>query len=110
METLGIDPQRYKEVCQKAQVTYVNIPIVDKVHLNPEKCLQAAHELKKLKEIYEQVYIHCSEGVNRSPVVVIIYLHLFEMYDIWRAFGYVKKKRIRCRARKEVIQNILSKY
>lgn len=110
METLGIDPQRYQEVCQKAQVTYVNIPIIDMKNLNPEKCLQAAHELKNLKDIYNQVYIHCTEGVNRSPIVVIIYLHLFEMYDIWRAFGYVKKKRIRCRASKEVIQNILLKY
>jgi hypothetical protein len=29
METLGIDPERYEEVCKMAQVAYLNIPIID---------------------------------------------------------------------------------
>lgn len=73
MVTLGIDPQVYLDVCQKNQIRYLSIPILDQVDLDPKKCLESVFALKELIDGHDRVYVHCSEGVNRSPTVVIVY-------------------------------------
>jgi protein tyrosine phosphatase (PTP) superfamily phosphohydrolase (DUF442 family) len=78
MVTLGINPSAYEDVCQRNQIKYVNIPIIDQVDLDPKKCLDSVEKLKHLIDEHDRVYVHCSEGVNRSPTVVIIYLHIYQ--------------------------------
>ena len=50
----------------------------------------------------------CSEGVTRSPLVVMLYLNLVKQYDILRALKMVKKKRIRCNATKEMLEGVIT--
>ena len=106
MRIIGLDNEKYKQIFMDNHVAYVNLPIKDKVDLNPEKCLLAARQLKKLVDGYKQVFVHCSEGVNRSPAVVVFYLHLYQGYGIWKAFDYVKKKRKRCKVTRKAISDI----
>jgi atypical dual specificity phosphatase len=39
------------------------------------------------------VYVHCREGIERSPTVCIAYLCKFQQMDLWRAFNLVKQVR-----------------
>ncbi len=54
-------------------------------------CVKALHEL--LGEGHT-VYVHCTAGVNRSPSVVIAYLHWVQGWPLDKAFAHVMSRRI----------------
>lgn len=111
MNALGIDDEKIRNLCEKVKIDYVNIPIYDTVKLNPGKCLKAASVLDELlRKNKGKIYVHCTEGVNRSPAVLILYLHLYERYDFVMAFKLLKKKRKRFCASWDGLQDILSFY
>lgn len=107
MERLGYHPAAYEEICNLVGIAYRTSPIQSQERLSPSECLLAVNVLNTLIENFKSVYIHCSEGVTRSPVVVILYLHLSKKYDLWKALKMVKRKRIRCNANKETIQELI---
>lgn len=53
----------------------------------------AARMLKELVQREHVVYVHCSAGINRSPSVVIYYLHREENMELSEAESHV----MRCR-------------
>lgn len=110
MDALGIDPFKIENFCLKKKITYVNIPIYDEVQLKPGPCLQAAKTLKELVKNDGKVYVHCTEGVNRSPMIIILYLHLYQRYDIFNAFKELQNKRKRFCSSYDGLQNILAYY
>lgn len=58
-----------------------------------DKLQQAADELASLIDAGHTVYIHCSGGMNRSPSVVICYLHWHQGYTLEEAAEHVRNRR-----------------
>ena len=50
----------------------------------------AVDELAGLLKANHKVYVHCSAGVNRSPSVIICYLHWIEGWDLDKAEQHVR--------------------
>jgi protein-tyrosine phosphatase len=81
------------------------LPIQD---FNPNdlktKLAQAAATLNNLIRAGHRVYVHCTAGVNRSPTVVIAYLHKYRGYDLKTAAKLVQDCRT-CEPYLDVIQS-----
>ncbi len=56
-----------------------------------DKVVGAAASLCQLIESGYRVYVHCTAGINRSPTVVIAYLHLHLGYQLDEATRFVKE-------------------
>jgi atypical dual specificity phosphatase len=54
------------------------------------KCVEALDELLRQGHT---VYVHCNMGINRSPTIVIAYLHWVEGWDLEKATDHVLKCR-----------------
>lgn len=68
------------------------------------KLPEAVRVLKELLDDGNTVYVHCSAGVNRSPSVVIAYLHWEKDWTLEEAERHVRKHRS-CSPAMNVIQS-----
>ncbi len=57
---------------------------------------QAVMQLKKLLDQGHRVYVHCTAGINRSPLVVLAYFVFIEKMPISDALKTIKQKRSKC--------------
>lgn len=91
---LGIDwpAQRARYFAQHIEVLRVPIPDFDDNALR-EKLPGAVSQLAGLLEQGHVVYVHCSAGINRSPSVVIGYLHEVQGWSLEDAELQVRKCR-----------------
>jgi protein-tyrosine phosphatase len=76
------------------QYRFLHVPISDfgdtvLVDVLPE-CFEFIDEAKKKGRA---VLVHCSQGINRSPTVVIAYLMAKEGWSLRKAYDHVKSKR-----------------
>lgn len=62
----------------------------DDLRRNLTRCVEVLDELRRHGHI---VYVHCNMGVNRSPSIVIAYLHWVLGWDLERATSHVLKCR-----------------
>lgn len=92
--------KRYSET----GIELVRYPIrdFDPVDLQ-EKVVGAAASLRQLIDSGYKVYVHCTAGINRSPTVVIAYLHLHLGYPLDEATRFVKECRL-CEPYPELIK------
>ncbi|MFO7905052.1 MAG: dual specificity protein phosphatase family protein [Planctomycetota bacterium] len=89
---LGINwpAQRARYFARQIEVRRVPIQDFDDDALR-EKLPGAVRELDGLLEDGHVVYVHCSAGINRSPSVVIGYLHWVRNWSLEDADLYVRK-------------------
>ena len=62
----------------------------DDLRRNLPRCIEMLDELLRQGHT---VYMHCSMGINRSPSVVIAYLHWVQGWDLERAAEHVLERR-----------------
>ena len=90
----GIHRHEMEAAYRRFGVEFRRIPVQD---FNPEDlrqklpaCVQA---LDGLVRAGHTVYVHCSAGANRSPSVVVAYLHWLQGMGFDEAVAYVIKRR-----------------
>jgi protein-tyrosine phosphatase len=87
---MGQDGERYREI----GIDIRRIPVRDFDLAALRKGLPACvEELKELLNDGNTVYVHCSAGMNRSPSVVVSYLHWVQKWDLDRAIEHVTSHR-----------------
>ena len=75
-----------------------------------EKLKGAGDLLNKLMKQGKTVYVHCTAGMGRAPATVIIYLVLYENYNVEDAANFCKKYRPVICPNYGVINRIAAKY
>ncbi len=87
----GIDWNRLAAYYRKSGIEVRRVPVRD---FSPEdlrrqlpRCVDTVNELLHRGHT---VLIHCNAGVNRSPSVVIAYLHWIEHWDLEQALAHVR--------------------
>mmetsp|Transcript_12506 Transcript_12506/g.13711 ORF Transcript_12506/g.13711 Transcript_12506/m.13711 type:complete len:370 (-) Transcript_12506:187-1296(-) len=89
-----VDWPKMKAHYEKLGIKLVHYPIRD---FNPEdlraKLPRAADLLDGLISQDHQVYIHCTAGMGRASASCVMYLCVFEGYELDDAIAYVKKHR-----------------
>ncbi len=91
LEYWGIDGDRLAAHYRKLGIEVRRVPVRD---FSPEdlrrelpRCVDVLDELLRSGHT---VYVHCNAGVNRSPSVVIAYLHWIEQWDLEQALAHVR--------------------
>lgn len=76
MNSRGVDQQGLEQARRQMGIKEVRVPIrdFDFDHLRA-RLPEAVQELLSLLQAGHKVYVHCTAGMNRSPTVVIAYLH-----------------------------------
>ena len=89
----GISWHEMERAYRKCSIKLRRVPVQD---FNPEElrqklptCVQA---LSGLVRAGHTVYVHCSAGMNRSPSVVVAYLHWVQGMPLNEAVEYVMKR------------------
>ncbi len=94
MANWGLDWRRLEPYYRRLGIEVRRVPVrdfdADDLRRQLPKCADAIDELLRADRI---VYVHCNMGVNRSPSIVIAYLHWIEGWDLQRAADHV----MRCR-------------
>jgi atypical dual specificity phosphatase len=80
----------------KEQFQCYCVPLPDshytgKIHL--DQLHQAVGIIYKSIKNQQPIFVHCREGIERSPTVCIAYLCLVQKMELWRAFNQVKQVR-----------------
>jgi protein-tyrosine phosphatase len=103
-EYLGIDWSRLHAhyFAVGLEVRRVRIQDFDDADLR-DKLPQAVEELNDLIGKGHTVFVHCSAGINRSPSVIICYLHWVEGWSLDEALSHVRNCRA-CDPVREVIR------
>ncbi|HOM18403.1 MAG TPA: dual specificity protein phosphatase family protein [Thermoguttaceae bacterium] len=90
----GIDWPALESAYRKMDIELVRIPVQD---FSPEdlreKLPACVAALEKLLQAGHTVFVHCSAGVNRSPSVVVAYLHWTQHMPLEEALEYVRQRR-----------------
>lgn len=90
----GIDWPALESAYQKAGVRLVRVPVQDfNAEDLREKLPACVDALEKLLQAEHTVLVHCSAGVNRSPSVVVAYLHWTQHMPLEEALEYVRQRR-----------------
>ncbi len=89
----GIDWPDMEATYRASRIEVRRLPVPD---FNPEalrrklpECVQALDELLRAGHV---VYVHCSAGMNRSPSVVVAYLHWVRGLGLDEAVDYVLER------------------
>ena len=89
-----INIKALKNKCKELNIEYVHYPIED---FNSDdlfnKLKGAGDELNTLLKKDKIVYVHCTAGMSRAAATVIIYLILYEDFNVESAKNYCKKYR-----------------
>ena len=94
MAYTGVNWNRMESNYREAGVEYRRVPVgdFDKADLRRQlpKCVEVLDELLRAGHT---VYVHCNMGINRSPSIVIAYLHWILGWDLDKATDHVMKCR-----------------
>ncbi len=94
MANWGVHWKRMESYYREVGVEVRRVPVrdFDKDDLRRQlpKCVEALDELLQQGRV---VYAHCNMGINRSPSIVIAYLHWILGWDLERAADHVMKCR-----------------
>ncbi|CAD8127477.1 unnamed protein product [Paramecium sonneborni] len=97
-----------RKTCESYQITYSHCPIRDcNKRSFLKKGKQAYQILKKLVDEGKCVYVHCTDGIQRSIQTIILYLVQDLNYSLEDAIALVKAIRKRSKPIKEVLQQLL---
>jgi atypical dual specificity phosphatase len=91
-EAHGIDWPELRATYSSLEIKVRRVPITDfDDHDLREKLHEAVRVLTELIRQEQTVFIHCNAGINRSPSVVICFLHWTEGWDLDEAVRHVRR-------------------
>ena len=94
MACWGVNWYRLDAHYEQAGVEIHRVPVRDFDRDDLRRQLSECVEvLDKLLSQGHTVYVHCNMGVNRSPTIVIAYLHWVLGWDLEKATAYVTRYR-----------------
>lgn len=89
----GVDWEALVSRCRSLDVEMARVPIrdfdVDDLTLRLPEAVEA---LADLLARGRKVYVHCTAGINRSPTVIIAYLHWKQGYELDEATRLVRSR------------------
>jgi len=89
---MALDWDKLERHCRRAKVALRRVPVQDFDQQDLRKHLpNCVRALNQLLRAGHTVYVHCTAGVNRSPSVLITYLHWIQQWDLERAVRHVLK-------------------
>lgn len=95
LEHLRIDYQRHVRQAQRLGIAMVRSPMRDFDDRDQRRCLpDAVRALNSLLQDGHRVYVHCTAGINRSPLVILAYLHFVENQPHSEAFALIRRHRL----------------
>ncbi len=104
MEVWGIDWATLQRAYERVGIVVKHEPVrdydVDALQQQLPACVRALQELCEQGHV---VYVHCTAGINRSPTIVIAYLHHCQGWELADALAHV----LRCRVCKPFLQPIV---
>ncbi len=72
----------------------INLPLEDDCYASLLESLDIANEMiHKYLQLKKKIYIHCINGISRSPAILIFYLMSHKKYTFDNALKLLKKKR-----------------
>lgn len=90
----SIDYPSHERQGQRLQLTLVRSPMRDFDDEDQRRCLpDAVRALHTLLRNGHRVYIHCTAGINRSPLVILAYLNFVEGQPHSDAFSLIRRQR-----------------
>lgn len=89
-----IDYETHRAYGEAAGVAMINAPMLDFDPPDQRRNLPAAvRALTSLLAGGHRVYVHCTAGINRSPLVVLGYLAFVETMDAGKALTFIREAR-----------------
>lgn len=107
MEGLLLSSDKYQEISTKYGLKYFQSAVSQASPMEPAEIIEAASTLSNCINAFKCVYLHCSEGLQRSVATAIIYFHIFQGYPVKQAIDIVKAKRWRSKVTEEDITELL---
>jgi len=90
----GVNWSRLESYYREVGVEVRRVPIMDYEHDDLQRKLPRCVEvLDELLEAGHTAYVHCNMGINRSPSIVIAYLHWILGWDLDKAADHVMECR-----------------
>jgi atypical dual specificity phosphatase len=94
LDHFDIDYPRHVQQGQQLRLTMARCPMRDFDDEDQRRCLpDAVRALKTLLESGHRVYVHCTAGINRSPLVALAYLNFVENQPHSEAFALIRRQR-----------------
>lgn len=84
------DHECMKQLYEKCNIRHLYncpIPEFNQIDNFAEKLLEAVKILDSMRKQFkdQQIFVHCTAGMTRSPTLVILYLCLFCQVDFWKS-------------------------
>lgn len=90
----AIDYETHRAYGEAAGVAMINAPMLDFDPPDQRRNLPAAvRALTSLLAGGHRVYVHCTAGINRSPLVLLGYLAFVETMDAGKALTFIREAR-----------------
>jgi protein-tyrosine phosphatase len=106
IELEGFDIQTLTDLYSLSGIRFVRTPIRDyDVADMTENLAHSVENLRALIDDGRTVYVHCTMGWNRSPTVIIAYLHWHRRMRLERATQYVLERK-ECDPALDVIRRV----
>ena len=94
MAYCGVNWSRLESYYREVGVEVRRVPITDFDHNDLQcqlpKCVEVLDDLLRQGRT---AYVHCNMGINRSPSIVIAYLHWILGWDLEKAANHVMERR-----------------
>ena len=106
----NIDEKAIIAKIEELGLTFIRIPMEDfNLADQKNKLFDAVNALSKLITNKHKVYVHCTAGVNRSPLTVLGYMCFVQKMSMFDAFNFLRIQRPVCEPYLEVIDFCLQK-
>lgn len=90
----GIDFDALAAYCRGKGLVLVNSPMLDFDPPDQRRALpQAVRSLRELLDAEHRVYLYCTAGCNRAPLVALAYFNFIEMMDVDLAYAMIHAAR-----------------
>lgn len=107
IEALDVPVDQIARRARAHGLRYVRSPMRDFDHEYQRRTLpDATRALSGLLEDDHTVYVHCTAGINRSPLVVLGYLVFVEGMDRQEALRLIKRARPQARPYMDVLEQV----
>lgn len=91
---LSIDYDAIQSAAKKHNLPLVNVPMRDfDVQHQSERLIPSVVALRQLLEQHQRVYVHCTVGINRSPLCVLGYFTFVEGRSYKEALALIEQGR-----------------
>ena len=92
---------------KKTYTNQLKLSIIDSKDSDISTILQDAIEfINKELLLNHKILVHCSGGINRSPIIVIVYLVKYCLYNLQDAITLVKQKKTSIRIQPHYLRQI----